>query len=505
MDNIFKNLKADRKSKIDFFLDSMGLVLIGALSLGYIIFSRRFAELHIQLSFLDFPVFVGEISLFLCLLILAIKWINKPPKFKLWHCFLILYITFVLIKAFSGYFRWSPLAFRHAALFYYPLFAVFGYSFYRKSFFNGNRIVFLILTMMLINGLFIRFSGTNFPATNEYFLLTCCVLAILFIKAYHHRIGRYLFFILLLFIIPYEKFFHTSRTMMIGNIVSGIYIAVALFLVLSIRKRYKVIISIALLVLLSLGITKVCLMDDSVKPFFKLKRLMDMPSEYKELRRIITAKGVEPRIATIIEKINKEGKVGLYVSEDKKSIWRAEVSRKGLGKRQTLPRESNTELKVRESRTALNSDSSDRMPNVFFRLFIWQDLLRELKEQKPFFGFDFGKPFRSDSVEYLYWSAGEWSRDGWIAVHNSYLETIYRAGILGILFIGIIIFMIAKMVYLSIKFKSVDGVLLSGALISWLIAANFLVILELPYNAIPFWSLSGIAIVCLKKIKEDYV
>ena len=145
----------------------------------------------------------------------------------------------------------------------------------------------------------------------------------------------------------------------------------------------------------------------------------------------------------------------------------------------------------------------DRVQNAFFRIFIWKDMLKQLKEDKPTLGFDFGKPFRSPNIEFLHWGTGEWCRDGWIAAHNSYLEIIYRSGILGVLFILTILGMLIRMIGKSIKLKSFTGILLCGVFINWLAAANFLVILELPYNAIPFWSLFGITFAHLNNIKNS--
>jgi len=137
--------------------------------------------------------------------------------------------------------------------------------------------------------------------------------------------------------------------------------------------------------------------------------------------------------------------------------------------------------------------------NILFRIFIWRDILMQLREEKPLLGFDFGKPFRSKNLEILNWAAGDWKRDGWITAHNSYLHILYRAGIIGILFILTIFVVLFRMIRKSLHLQSINGLLLCGILINWLVAANFLVILELPYNAIPFWSLFGMTFAYLGK------
>jgi len=129
--------------------------------------------------------------------------------------------------------------------------------------------------------------------------------------------------------------------------------------------------------------------------------------------------------------------------------------------------------------------------NALFRIFIWKDMLRQLKEERPLLGFDFGKPFRSKNLEVLNWGTLDWTRDGWITAHNSYLHIIYRAGIIGILFILTIFLLLFLMIKKAMKQKSITGILLCGILINWLVATSFLVFLELPYNAVLFWSFFG--------------
>ena len=80
----------------------------------------------------------------------------------------------------------------------------------------------------------------------------------------------------------------------------------------------------------------------------------------------------------------------------------------------------------------------------------------------------------------------------WITPHNSFFHVIYRAGILGILLIGILFFMVGKLTRDFLVMGSVEGGFLVGGLVYWLVLSNFFVILEFPYNAIVFWTLFGI-------------
>jgi hypothetical protein len=143
--------------------------------------------------------------------------------------------------------------------------------------------------------------------------------------------------------------------------------------------------------------------------------------------------------------------------------------------------------KIREGRS-LTLDEN----NIVFRLFVWRDMARELIKEKAFWGFSFGRPQRSRSLEVLNWATEEWSRDGWITPHNSFFHIIYRAGILGVWLIAIFFFLIGRLVRDFFIMNSTGGGLLVGALVYWLVLSNFFVILELPYNAIVFWTLFGL-------------
>ena len=153
---------------------------------------------------------------------------------------------------------------------------------------------------------------------------------------------------------------------------------------------------------------------------------------------------------------------------------------------------------VKESKTGWVENN-----NAVFRILIWRDMLRDLAREKPILGFSFGKPLRSISLEILDWGASEWARDGWVEAHNSYLNIIYRAGMIGVLFVWAIFFVLFQMIKRFVQLKSVVGILLCGVIINWFVAANFLLIFELPYTAIPLWSLYGMTFAyCYRKEKK---
>ena len=151
-----------------------------------------------------------------------------------------------------------------------------------------------------------------------------------------------------------------------------------------------------------------------------------------------------------------------------------------------------------QKRSAVNNDpaainkSTLKIGNILFRLYIWMDMFEELLDKKPVLGFDYGKPFRSKRLEVLNWGPTEWKRDGWIAAHNSYLHIIYRSGVIGV---ALIIFLVGNLIRTILFFKQkrdLSGLLLCAIIINWFVAANFLLIFELPYTAIPIWCLYGL-------------
>jgi hypothetical protein len=139
--------------------------------------------------------------------------------------------------------------------------------------------------------------------------------------------------------------------------------------------------------------------------------------------------------------------------------------------------------------------------NMLFRLFIWRDMLVELREKNAWFGLGFGHPQRSRSLEILGWGNSEWQRDGYITPHNAFLHYVYRAGIIGFGLVLVIMWMLAAMVRDFIRAGSLAGGLLVSALVFGLVYAQFSVFLELPYNAIPFWALWGCTLAYAHKLK----
>ncbi|HLD69861.1 MAG TPA: O-antigen ligase family protein, partial [Candidatus Omnitrophota bacterium] len=131
---------------------------------------------------------------------------------------------------------------------------------------------------------------------------------------------------------------------------------------------------------------------------------------------------------------------------------------------------------------------------ILFRIFIWRDMLADLRSHPYYFitGVGFHRSQRSHSIEILGWGRQEWGRDGWITPHNSFFNMIYRGGVIGWALLGAIMFLIVQMTKDFGRLRIFSGGLLVASLVYWIVISNFLVYLEVPHTAIPFWSLLGV-------------
>lgn len=132
---------------------------------------------------------------------------------------------------------------------------------------------------------------------------------------------------------------------------------------------------------------------------------------------------------------------------------------------------------------------------------MWKDAIEEIFEKKAWLGFNFGKPFHSKNVEILGWSKGD--EIGWLHPHNSYINILYRAGLVGLIFVFLIWLVSIKLIVMFTKMHDVVGIFLSSALLYWLLLANFIVFLESPYFAILFWSFLGMVLAYMNQKKRS--
>ncbi|MCK5633291.1 hypothetical protein KAH94_06045, partial [bacterium] len=185
---------------------------------------------------------------------------------------LILYSIFILIKALYGYLTWGPLAFRHAALFYYPFFAVFSYFFYSSKFFDVKRKVLIISIILLM------FVFWSFRSDWVYgFLCISLVMA----RSFSNKWMKGIFIALILILMPYKYLFNTSRMGMLSNFASIIFVvSVLCFFVLQNRKNWvKVAIIVIISIFVVLGFYRM-VNKDKFLSIFNVAQMRQMIASY---------------------------------------------------------------------------------------------------------------------------------------------------------------------------------------------------------------------------------
>lgn len=430
---------------------------------------KLFAERHIQFSFLNFPIFIGEFLLMGCSVLLMVRMLLAKVRLNKWHVIVALYFCFVLIKAFWGYAYHGPLAFRDAALFYYFFFAVIGYYCYRPEFFKWWMILIYFWALLWF------FFGGHF---NDWWLMPRIFLALVLAYKFPDRRVGILIAAGVLFLTPYKYFLDTSRAIILGNFVSLAFLFGAAVSLVDRKKRGVCLISSTIIVVL-LGVYIFNFSGNRhAQGIFALDKLRIF---YEETEGIIQEKKAtfrKPELTGVL----------VYNPEATQHLPDEEVGASPVaGSVAATPAQSSAQ-------TAVPSMVGMKLGNSVFRLLIWRDAKKDLLGQKPVFGFDFGRPFRSDSLEIMRWGVDDWQRDGWIAMHNSYLNIVYRSGMVGIVFIIAAWSVFVYLVKVFIRLKSIVGLLLCAGLLIPLTAAYFSVTLELPHSAIPIWTFYGLVL-----------
>jgi len=511
-----------------------GFFILGILSLLYIIFSRSFAEMCVQFSFLGFPVFIGEI--FLAFFLLLSLFVFDFRSIKGWKWVVVFYFLCVIAKAIWGYSLWGPLSFRHAALFYYLVFIFFGFIFYNRAFLSEPLRIFIASLILVI---------CVTKCFNDYWTLALWIIAFILIKSFSSRGLKYFFYAVLLpaILLSYKVIILTSRTFIVSNISAVVFLIITAFFMLKIKTIYKPVIAGAIFILLVIFVFKFSLVNSfgtvldltgSISQYrqfdaeIKGKRKYYLPQKIKKAKLFnpgsSTLSGLEineiPQVKAPEKEAGSPEQPALLVPAGNK-ISQVTTLKKEAGSPEhpallvpagnkisqvtTLKKEqdilkNNINRKIKPIMKERSHEEA--YGNTVFRLLIWRDMIAEFSRYRPILGFSFGKPFRSESLEILNLGNRDWLRDGWIEPHNSYLNMLYRMGILGVALIGFLIWQFCGMVKGFATFKSLSGILLCSILINWLVAANFLPILELPYNAIPFWALWGVTLGYLKELKD---
>ena len=79
---------------------------------------------------------------------------------------------------------------------------------------------------------------------------------------------------------------------------------------------------------------------------------------------------------------------------------------------------------------------------------------------------------------------------------------IYRAGIIGLIMIFFILAVWIDLLRDFFILRDWTGLLLCAVLLNWIVAANFFLIFEMPYTAIPVWTIFGITLKYRMLLKE---
>lgn len=456
-------------------MDLIAFLLIGLYALGAAIGGSTFSEMHLTLPSLNIPMFLGEVLLAECLLIWVISQCNKKEWTK-WHSYFAMYWGFVAAWALWEFGTWGALAFRNAALFYYPIFALFGFSFYRKEYFS-KLLTYTLLPILIL------FTSRYFDC--NYFWYTCFILALILIMNVRAKALQIVFLVALFALLKYSTLFSGSRTALMSSLASlGFLVVVFIVYFLKFSARAKTAIGIGALCLALVG---VYLFADrnGVKSVLKMQDMIQM---YSKIVTILDRKRVDYKPQILVPALYHDNKDTVEHMPDTPNV--------GVD----ILAEIRNERKVGDSNYR-NFD--DAQGNGVFRMLIWHDMYVEMSQTKSFLGVGLGKPQRSISLEMLWWGGGEWSRDGWITPHNVYLHLIYRLGVIGVFVILAILGIMIYLIKSFIAVRSKTGVMLVSILIYWLMASNSLVILELPHYAIPFWSILGLSLAyCSEQLKR---
>jgi hypothetical protein len=481
------------QNRKDYYLNFIGMALLGCLSWGYLLWSNYLAEFKLRVGFLNFPIFISEIVLLLCFVLFVIANHRKKITEQKLSLFIALYVFFVIGKALYGYFKWGPLALRNAALLYYPFTAVLTFSFFRKEYFN-LKSAYLLLILLLV----VFFNAVE----TKRWLFTCSILTFVLLFRYRHLLINKVLLLLFLLLLPYPYFFQTSRMMIVSNFLALLYIVWVVLVIVKAKSVLKWslvgVISVSMLVLVyhfsnKAGIRSMLKLDLVRQAYVKAEQF------YQERKDYYRPLPINVRFYNPKEEAGHTGitaKLAKSLSYDKERLERDRRAAQNDSDARSLQKAGGETVAHGD---ALNQNVELKIGNILFRIFIWQDVLEDIIIHKKLLGFDFGKPFRSKRIEILEWGATEWKRDGWIAVHNSYLHILYRTGIVGVALLGLIIGNLFKMIHGFKKKRDLIGLLLCAIIINLFIAANFLLIFELPYTAIPVWSLYGLVMAYYKK------
>lgn len=483
---------------LDEIVDGISMLLIGLFCFFYSVFAADFAEICINLKFLKFPIFIGELLLIACILLLLLKFKLSPVKMNGWLWLLACWIIFILIKAFCGYKFYGALAFRNAALFYYSIFAIITYYLFNFSLIKRKWRFYLVLTSVLI--------CTLLRIPLPYYIYTYIISGLVLLLNIQNKHLRHGLIALFIFFLPYKLLFGVCRGALLAHLTAWLFLFIVFLLMFKFRLKYKVYLA-SLFLFLALVFIYLFADPNNIKSLLTPGVVLAKYNAYKnQYYETMDKLGYLEKNMPILLYEGKFSKEQAIVKPVKKPVSKKQLDNAII--QQPKLQAYNIEIPKTEVTNIPNQEKEYRSlntaySNIVWRMIVYSDMWEEIFTQKLILGADFGKPFRSKTIETLKWNnAGQWV--GWIEPHNSYIHILYRTSFVGALFIINLISLLIWLAKNFIKLRDLKGILLCSALIYWLIFPNFAVVLELPYFAIPFWCLLGaVSKYANSKIKPD--
>ncbi len=505
------------------FLDILDYVALSALcffAAGYSLFNRSFAQLHLQLPFLPFPVFVGEVLLVFCFLL----WIGKEavrgfpdfrPPLSLYRGGAAVLGIFIFLKVFIGYQEHGALALRNAALFYYAFFSWFAASFYNKKFFNP--VINTILLIFLLTFLVIRSMHCY-----TYFMFSYVFLSLVLISRVRFAEIRWFLVGFLLLFLPYLTLLSSSRANILACFIGlGVFSGLKLIQHMTKVRFLRIVLGGIIFVAVAVLLVGTFSRPEEIASVTRIKSLV---AQFKEADQYIREQQsgyvmrdvpvqlyakdttvdfmnddgriLETDTVVMLKKIKQEIVAPVPVKDSGEPVLVAASSAVPDSASSAVPDSPETLAALTAEGEGVHEEkrpfSNEPTNNILWRLLVWRDMLRDVSRTQPVFGMHFGKPFRSSSIEIMGWNRMELESVGWMEPHNSYVHIFYRAGWLGL---GMISLLLWAVIYLTLRFSRASdttGFFLVAILVYWIVVANFLVTLELPFFAIPFWCLLGL-------------
>jgi hypothetical protein len=282
----------------------LSLFLLGSFSILYSTFWSKFAELNLQLPFLNFPIFIGEVLLFIGLMLSAAKLWQCPVIFHKAHGWILVYVAWLLIKAFQGYAIYGPLAFRTSALFYYPLFFIFGYLFFNRNFFTRRTVYFLALLLLVLQTGVIGMWGYYRPA----YLMLSIVIGL----SIQNRTIRYSYLALVIYMVISKNLFYGSKTHLLGIIAMFLFLLwySISYIFSNMKKRLRLLIFAAALISLVSGIF-ILGREEKVKVLFNFS-FARIREDYREVEALVQQRREHFEFSAIPAQLYNKNDVNIF-------------------------------------------------------------------------------------------------------------------------------------------------------------------------------------------------